>query len=381
MRGAYGIFYETVNADIIQNTIQPYRYTFTINQPFSLTDPLRGQPAIPLAVNLKNPAFVGTQQLFYPDPGLRTPYVQHFNLNVQREIVRNLAVQVGYVGKLGRKLLMGLASNPALYGPGATLGNLDARRPLKGFGNNSVISSQANSSYNALQVEVNKRFSRGFSLQGAYTFSRSIDHASGNSLGAGVPNVFNLRTQWGLSDFYAKHIAAASWIWDLPKLTNSHALVRSVAGGWQVNGLVSMRTGPPVNALSGADIALSGTTNQRPNVAGDPKLPGGRSRNDQILAWFNRAAFAQPAAGTYGNAGRNVLLGPPSANTNLGAFKSFALPGREALRLQFRSEFFNVFNSVNLGNPNATLSAGTRMGRITSAADARVIQFALKVLF
>ena len=85
VRGAYGIFYETMNSDIIQNTGQPYRYTFTINQPTSLADPLRGQPAIPLVLNLKNPVFTGLQQLFYPEPGLRTPYVQNFNLNVQRE--------------------------------------------------------------------------------------------------------------------------------------------------------------------------------------------------------------------------------------------------------------------------------------------------------
>jgi len=381
VRGAYGFFYETINADVIQNTIQPYRYSFTINQPYSLVDPLRGQAAIPLVVNLKDPVFTGTPELFYPDSGMRTPYVQHFNLNVQREIVRDLAIQVGYVGKIGRKLLMGLSSNPAIYGPGATAGNINQRRLLKGFGNNSVISSEANSSYNALQVEVNKRFSHGFSLQGAYTFSRSLDQASNNALGAAVPNVFNLRTQWALSDFYAKHIAAGSWIWDLPKLTGQHPLLRSAAGGWQVNGLVSMRTGVPVNITSGADIALSGTPNQRPDVAGNPKLPGDRSRNDKILAWFDRNAFAQPVSGTLGNAGRNVLLGPPSVNTNLGAFKNFALPGREGLRLQFRSEFFNVFNSVNLGNPTSALSAGTRMGRITSAADGRVIQFALKALF
>jgi outer membrane receptor protein involved in Fe transport len=381
IRGAYGFFYEAINADIIQNSLQPYRYSFTINQPFSLVDPLRGQAPIPLVVNLKDPVFTGTQELFYPDAGMRTPYVQHFNLNVQREVVKDLAIQVGYVGKIGRKQLMSLSSNPAIYGPGATAGNINQRRILNGFGNNTVISSEANSSYNALQVEVNKRFSRGFSVQGAYTFSRSLDQSSTYTVSATTPNVFNLRTQWALSDFYSKHIAAGSCIWDLPKLKGQHPLLRSAAGGWQVNGLVSMRTGVPVNITSGADIALSGTPSQRPNVVGSPKLPGDRSRNDKILAWFDRNAFAQPLVGTLGNAGRNVLLGPPSVNTNLGVFKNFTLPGREGLRLQFRSEFFNVFNSVNLGNPTAALNAGTRMGRITSAADGRVIQFALKALF
>jgi len=381
VRGAYGIFYETINADIIQNTSQPFRYQFAINVPFSLTDPLRGQAPIPLVVNTTNPVFVGVQQLFYPDPSLRTPYVQHFNLNLQHEVARDLAVQVAYVGKLGRKLLMGLAGNPAIFGPGATLQNINQRRLVQPFGNLDKISSRANSSYNALQVEVNKRYSRGVSLKGVYTFSRSIDMASSISLGAGVPNVFNLRTQRGLADFHAKHIASFSWIWDLPKLDASPAVARAAAGGWQLNGLVMLRSAAPFNILSGRDVALSGTSNQRPDVVGEPRLPADRPRGDKILAWFNRNAFALPPAGVYGNVGRNPLLGPASANTNLGLFRNIALPGREGLRLQFRSEFFNVFNSVNLGNPNNNVGAGSNMGRITSAGAARVIQFALKVIF
>ena len=148
-----------------------------------------------------------------------------------------------------------------------------------------------------------------------------------------------------------------------------------------MNGLVSLRSGTPVNVLTGADNALSGTPNQRPNVTGNPVLPTDRPRGAQILAWFDRTMFAAPAAGAYGNVGRNALIGPSSATTNLALFKSFHIPGREGMRLQFRSEFFNLFNSVNLGNPNATLSSGATMGRITSAAEARVIQFALKFIF
>jgi len=382
-RGAYGIFYETVNADFEQwEQSQPYRYTFTLTALNSLADPLRGQPTIPLTVNLKNPLFVGTQQIFYDDPGMRTPYVQQFNLNVQHEIVRDLEVQVGYFGKLGHKLLLGLSANPAVNAPGATLVNENSRRLYQGFGANNVLSSEANSNYNGLQVQVNKRFSHGFSVQGAYTFSRSLDQSSAFSLGAGVPNVFNLHSQYGLSDFEAKHIASCSWIWDLPRMAGTAPMIRAVAGGWQINGLVSLQSGTPVNVLTGADQAVSGTNNQRPDVVGNPVLSSDRSRAQKIQQWFNPAAFAAPALTTYGNAGRNVLLGPGSATTNLGLFKSFPLPLREQLRLQFRSEFFNIFNAVNLGNPSSpSLTSGARMGQITTAADGRVIQFALKVLF
>src|SRR5207249_71845 len=129
------------------------------------------------------------------------------------------------------------------------------------------------------------------------------------------------------------------------------------------------------------DNALSGTSNQRPNVNGNPILSGDRSRTDKIQAWFDRTLFSAPSPGSYGNVGRNALIGPPEALTNLAVFKNFRIPGMEGQRLQFRSEFFNIFNSVNLSNPNASLSSGVQMGRITSSGSARVIQFALKFLF
>jgi outer membrane receptor protein involved in Fe transport len=383
LRGSYGVFYEIFNADMVQNDGQPFRYTFTFQVPHSLTDPLRGQAAPPLTVNLVNPVFIGVPQVSYLNASMRTGYVQHFGLNLQREVVRDLAVQVGYVGRVGRKGLLVLPGNPAVWRPGATLGNINQRRIYPTFGNNREISGQANSSYNALQVEVNKRFSQGFSFQTAYTFSRSIDMDSGitTSVDRSPPDVFNLRSQWGLSDFFAKHLFSASWIWDLPRFQSQPAAMRLVLGGWQVNGLITARSGHAFDLRAGADIALSGTSTQRPNVVGEHRLPDGRPRGEKILAWFNRAAFAQPAEATYGNVGRNAMVGPGAFNTNAGLFKNFAVPAKENMRVQFRSEFFNLLNNVNLGNPDATVTSGARMGRITSADGGRVIQFALKLLF
>jgi hypothetical protein len=303
-------------------------------------------------------------------------------VNLQREVVKDTVVQVGYFGKLGRKLLMGLPSNPGIFLPGATLANLDSRRLLQpGFGNNTVLSSEANSSYNSLQVQVQKRFSHHFELAGSYTFSRSLDQASAIAIGGAVPNVFNLHTQWGLSDFYAKHIGTIQGVWELPLLKAAHPAARAVAGGWQVSGSFGFRSGTTVNVVTGADNALSGTPNQRPNVNGNPVLSTDRDKGAKILAWFDRTVFSAPPAGTYGNVGRNALLGPSSAITNFALFKNIPINLREGMRLQFRSEFFNLFNAVNLGNPNASLSAGAQMGRITSADAARVIQFALKFRF
>ncbi len=381
VRGAYGIFYDTINSDVIQNTSQPYRYTFTINTPFSLTDPLRGQPAIPLTIDLTNPRFVGVQELFYPDPRLRSPYIQQFNLNVQREVVRDLVVQAAYVGKLGRKLLMGISTNPAVFAPGATLGNINSRRIIPPYGNLQAISSQANSTYHGLQVEATKRMSRGFSVQGAYTWSKSLDQASAIALGAAVPDVFNVRNQWGRSDFDARHVLAMSWIWDLPKFAAGPAAMRWVAGGWQLNGVLTSRTGQALNILTGQDNALSGTPNQRPNLVGNPGLPADRSRGDKVAAWFNWSAFALPTAGTFGNLGRNVLSNPASFGIDAGLFKSFPIPLREKMRFELRTEFFSITNTPRFGGANNSVNAGANMGRITSAGGARVVQFAGKILF
>ncbi|MDZ4799908.1 MAG: carboxypeptidase regulatory-like domain-containing protein [Bryobacteraceae bacterium] len=381
LRGAYGIFYEGTTADIIQNTGQPWRYTFTIPTPFSLTDPLRGQTPIPAGLNRNNPIFTGIQDLAFADPNFRSGYVQNFNMNIQRQVGNNLAIQVGYVGRLGRKLIMGLDANPAIYGPGATLANLNSRRVYQGFGNVRSISSLANSHYHGLQIEATKRYSRGFSIQGAYTWSRAIDMRSSlAAVGAATPDVFNLRTEYGLSDFHAAHVANISWLWEIPAASKS-GFLRFVTGGWQLNGLATWRTGLPINVVSGRDNMLSGSASQRPNVTGNPVLASDRPRAQLIDAWFDRTAFTQPATGTQGNVGRNALIGPGNAVLNLGVFRSFPLPLREGMRLQFRSEFFNALNQVNLNNPNANLNAGNNTGRITGAGAARVIQLALKLSF
>jgi hypothetical protein len=126
-------------------------------------------------------------------------------------------------------------------------------------------------------------------------------------------------------------------------------------------------------------VALSATGSQRPNVVGDLSLSSDRSLSAKIAQWFNPAAFAKPATGAFGNAGRDIITAPGAATANAGLFKSFPVPLREGMKIQFRSEFFNVLNRVNLGGPNTTM--GSSMGRITSAGSARVLQFALKLLF
>ena len=335
-------------------------------------------------MNLRNPVFVSPEQIFYPDPNLRTPYLQQFNLDIQHQLMNDLLVDVAYVGKIGHKLMMGLDSNPAIYVPGTTIQNENAHRIYQGYGENQVLSTIGNSDYNGLQLGITKRYARGFTVQGSYTFSRSLYNSSSYTETPAVPDVFDLHTQWALSDFSAKHIASMSWVWDLPRLSSgpgfAKAIRSAILGNWEYTGSFTYNSGLPVNIVSGTDVALSGTQNQRPNVNGSPTLPGGRTRAAQIAQWFNTAVFYPAATGTFGNAGRNIVIGPPQKGTNMALMKNFPLPLREGMRLQFRAEAFGVFNVPNFSSPNASMNSKT-FGQITSAGGARELQFALKLFF
>src|SRR5437764_14574800 len=166
---------------------------------------------------------------------------------------------------------MDIGTNPGLYAAGATVANINSRVIYKGFGSLNAMSTIANSEYNALQVKVTRRYAQRFMIQGAYTFGKSMDNSSSNVTDtAAVPNPFNLRGDWARSDFYAKHIASASAIWNLPRLAGHGLLLREAVGGWNLATRFTARTGTPVNVVTGQDNALSGTPQQRPNGSGSP---------------------------------------------------------------------------------------------------------------
>ncbi len=289
-------------------------------------------------------------------------------------------LEVAYVGKLGRKLLTDIGTNPALYAPGATIANEDARRVFQGFGGLNQMGTFANAEYNGLQTRAVKRFSNHFTVQGTYTFSKSMDNSSSNvSDTASIPNPYDLHDEWALSDFYAKHIASLAGIWELPRLANHNLLLREGVGGWNISGRFNARSGNPINIVTGADNALSGTPQQRPNVNGNPLISGSRTQGEEIAQWFNPAVFSVPAAGTYGNIGRNALIGPGQQATNLGLMKNFPML-REGMYLQLRVEAFNATNTPIFKNPTNTL--GSSLGKITSTSGGdRHLQFALKLVF
>jgi hypothetical protein len=387
IRAGFGIFYDSVDANIIQNNSQPFVYAYTFAGPLSFSNPLAGQAAIPTTVNVTNPTFVGTQQIFYPDPNLKTPYVEAFNLGVQQQLMRNLSLEIDYVGKLGRREFVPFSSNPAICPAGTTCSTAttNARRILQGFGNNTEYSSSGSSNYNALEVQITRRFASWLGAQGAYTYARSFDTFSGNTETAAAPDVFNLATsEYGPSSFNPTQVGSLGYTVYAPKLHRFNPYVRAILSDWNLSGIYSIQSGLPLNiTLGNLDNAFSSTPNQRPNVSGSFQLPSDRDRVTKEAEWFNTSVFSLPAPGTFGNLGRDAVIGPAKITNNASIARSFPIPLRESMKLQFRCDAFGLFNTPNLGNPNTTFSTSktSTFGQITSTSGNRSLQLSLHLFF
>ena len=220
-----------------------------------------------------------------------------------------------------------------------------------------------------------------FSFEVNYTFSKSIDEVSADTTPQNASQTvpMNRRLNRGVSDFDQTHRLVASHVWTLPSLRQQNALARGVLGGWQFSGITTIRSGGPFSVSSGTDRALSGLGSSFADLVGNPFLDNGRSRADRIDRYLNTAAFAPAALGTFGTSPRNLMRGPGAASFDFGLMKLF--PVTERARLQFRAELFNAFNTPRLGGPNTNVNTPARFGRIESAGDPRIVQFALKLAF
>lgn len=321
-----------------------------------------------------------------------TPYTQQWNLDVQRALPGNFLLDVAYVGTAGVHLTGVWNPNQAPPSPTTDVSPLSDN-----IGQVDELSNRDNSIYNGLQIKVERRLSSGFYVLGSYTYSKSIDDGSISSSGSDDPvassaapqDSFDWRAERGLSDFDIRHRMVVSYIYELPLgkgkkfLGASSKPVDAFLGGWQVNGITTAQSGPPISpSLSNgsAEINCGPSGIVRPDLVGNPKLPSGQQT---INHWFNVAAFAIPGQDgtppyTFGNAGRNILRGPNLVNFDFSLFKNFSIT--ERWKLQFRSEFFNLFNHPNFSLPNPAVDL-PQAGIITGAASPRLIQFALKLLF
>lgn len=389
VRGAWGLFYDTVNTDSIAQENPPFAGSTSYFNG-RLSDPVAGRTPPPVFPDAAKFEWVYPINLFFTDLGLRTPYTQQWNLTIERQFGRDISVQAAYVGKDTKKLHAFRPWNVAIYKPGvdasgrplSTLENAWERAPfLPGvYGTESIVLSSAfNQHYESAQFRVDKRFSNNFSVLAVYTLGKAIDFSSTHTLGGCIANPYDLNSERGRADFDARHTFAASWLWT--PVRSGKGLLRRLVGGWNFSGIHRLRSGYPITFFNGDDVALGGDIcggeQQHPDLIGNPKRQHS-NRQDMITKFFNTEVFRFPAPGHYGSAGRNILSGPASSVTDLAILKDFMVT--ENSRLQLRGEFSNAFNQVNFGNPRNVLTDGL-FGRITSAAAGRAIQVGLKYIW
>ncbi|MFN7929498.1 MAG: hypothetical protein U0Y68_16445 [Blastocatellia bacterium] len=394
VRGGYGIFWN--------NPLTGTSSSKPSNPPFLLSNALSttllptlklssGVPAPP-SVNA-NAAPTGTTRSIF-DPEFKDGYAQQWNLNLSQQISKDFALELSYVGSKGTHLVVKGDINQAAPVVGVT--NSTVNRPFvlnklaPGLTSLSQVQSRGYSNHNAMLVKFSNRFSNGLAFVNSYTFGKTIDIVS-DTEGA-VQNYFNFNRDRAVSDYDIKHNFTSSWSYDLPwgkgKMLAGgvNGLVDKFIGGWQLSGILLMRTGLPFTVSQSTGVQSTGTGN-RPN-----RLASGVLSNPTIDRWFDLSAFQatndaslpvaqRDATGTYGNAGRNILRGPGQVNVDLSLVKNTRFKDR--FEHQFKVEFFNAFNHAQFANPSATIGTAAA-GTITSllfGATARQIQVAMKLKF
>lgn len=383
LRAAWGIFYDALagQGDFFQNGVlaPPFTPLLEVSTPAPLTlrDPLS---AVSGGANLFPPGliFIGWGEDF------TTPSVQHFNVTWQQEIGGTLGAEVGYVGSRGKNMPIFMEVNPGLYAAGQTA---PGARLFPAFSLVRPTFSEARSWYDSLQASLRMRQTHGMTFLLSYTLGHAQDHVSGLNIGGDqrpvLPVVIGddasvesaLELEKGDALFDVRHRFVVSFSAELPTPQNMGAVMRHLAGGWQVNGIVQAQTGFPFTVWDPV-TSIRYLTN-RPNMTCDPN-DGAPNTVDE---WFTAACFERrpvPQTAEPGAQGRNEVRGPGFARTDLSFFKNVGLTGRH--RLQFRVEFFNLFNQTRFGQPGNQIGTAT-FGRITTSEDGRIVQLALKYNF
>jgi len=298
---------------------------------------------------------------------LNTSYVQKFSLEVQQEFYWGTVLSAGYTGALGRHLLGISELNAAL--PGTGLAGL----PLAGMGRTGSALSYSDgltSNYNSLQVNLSKRFSKGLSFQGSYTFAKALGYTTNTNR---ILNPFDLRANYGPQDFDRQHVLTISHLWQIPFGMNGSRLMSTLLGGWQLNGIFTWETGTPLTVMSDpVSCACPGST-VFANLNGSPFLNVGNT-------YLNASAFSVPGAG-FGNLGRNTLRGPDSKNYDVSLFKAFRI--RDRFNLELRGEVYNLTNTPRFASPVTNINSpdfGQRVNTINGAFG-RQSDLAVRILF
>jgi hypothetical protein len=393
-RGSYGVYFDYIPQHLLTTN-------FT-NDAGLTTPPIGPRPVQPL--NFDSNAFNGTSgasvftpvslpfsfDIFFTPRNLVTPYAQNWNLNIEQQLTQTVAVQLGYVGSKGTKLVRLRDANQP---------DVNGNRPNTNYGFMDEFATISASTYHAFQATVRTRNWRGLSGFAGYTFSKSLDDASDgidfNFATVAIPqDSNNLAAEHGPSNFDTRHRFTAAFSYQIPRFGGPKRL----AEGWQLNTIVTAQSGRPVPIVnaddtSGVSFPTPSNFHQRPNlVPGQSIVNSNWESGPDSIGYLNGNAFADPPSGTFGTLGRNAIYGPHFWNVDFAVAKS--TPLAEKLTLQLRAEMFNIFNHPNFALPNFFVSPGSpQQGLITQTPDQaqtnpglggggpRVIQIGLKLVF
>ncbi len=359
------------------------------------------QPMVSVTNGLADNPGAGPQTAFPQffmtiDPRYKIPRGYNWNATYQRQLTRDTTVEVGWVGSTGNYLSRERDLNQLPTGttfrPENAGANVNYLRPYKGYANIPMLEHSGRSEYNALQVEVNRRFAKGLSYGFAYTYSTTYDNNSGPR--DGFIDTYNQYLNWGKSGNDSRHITVLNYVWELPFFNGSQSrLVKTTIGGWQLSGLVQFQTGTPITVGNGDDYLGIGSTNGKPwNLNGDPDRPqqfANRNSSGKFTGitdfWFNptkggSAWATKPANGTLPNQNRNSISfnNVGFQNWNIAAFKSFRFT--ESQFLQFRMEAFNFPNHPNWNGVDANPTSAT-FGMVTGKGSERNVTLSLRYTF
>jgi hypothetical protein len=312
-------------------------------------------------------------------PYMPSQYASQWFFDVQRELPLDSVVTLSYIGTSTKHMVWTRNLNQPLT-PGAAA--VQQRRPYPFFGGITLRDPGGSASYNAFTAKGEKRFSRGLSFLLSYTWSHAIDDGAGTlNDGAGAfRDTYNIRLERGNSQYDLRHNFVGSFVYDLPfgrgraYASQMHPVANAILGGWQLGGILFLRSGEPFSVTVSGDVANMGATNYA-NRIGNGNLSASERSIDR---WFDTNAFSVPAQLTIGNAGRNILYGPGSRSMDLKIGKNWMFA--ERFRLEYRLEMFNFTNTPSFGTPNGTLN-NAQVARITSAADPRRVQMGMKLVF
>ena len=327
------------------------------------------------------PATPFTNNQWFFDPHIKNPYSEQFNFGVQRQLSNSLALRVDYVGSSSHRTNVGGEYNTALTpGPGDTQPRALYPYSVPTFYDRSV----GTGNYNALQVQLDKRYTNGFTYQVAYTWSKAqaVDDGWFGVEGTVVQNPYDPGASRGNSGTNVPNVLSANALYELPigagkRFSTGNRFSDYVLGNWQINSIFTFRNGQPFTVTTGADIANIGNTGyERANLVGSPHL-GNKTKAE----WFNTAAYAIPAQYTYGNGGRNTLQAQRWIDVTASVIRSFPL--KEQMRFEFRAEAFNMLNHPIFGAPGSDLNSPSSFGAIgTNQANLnRILQMSGKFVF